>query len=97
METQEFIPIEIFCQHHHVEVSFVDALHANGLIEVVHTREVACIHRDHLSEVEKFTRLHHDLDLGVEGLAAVAHLLQKVKSMQEEIDHLRSLLGLYIS
>ncbi len=95
MDIQEFVPIDIFCQHYQVEVSFVNALHAHGLVEIVYTREVACIPEEQLVEAERYTRLHHDLDLSVEGLAAVSHLLEKVKSMQEEIDHLRSQLGFY--
>jgi hypothetical protein len=40
-------------------------------------------------------RLHYDLDINLEGIEAITSLLNRVKSMQEEIRELRNRLEGY--
>jgi hypothetical protein len=40
-------------------------------------------------------RLHYDLDINLEGIEAITCLLDRVRSMQEEIRELRNRLGVY--
>jgi uncharacterized protein YoxC len=39
--------------------------------------------------LERLVRLHQDLNINLEGLGAVSHLLHKVNALQEEVQKLR--------
>lgn len=95
MEIQEFIPIDIFCRQHGVEISFISSLHDFGLIETMKIQEAECIPVTQLGVAEKFVRLHDELHINLEGIDVVTHLLQKVKDMQDEIQCLKNRLRLY--
>lgn len=95
MEIQEFIPIDIFCRQHGIEISFISSLQEFGLIEVMKVEEAECIPLSQLVEAEKIVRLHGDLEINLEGIDVITHLLQKVKDMQTEIQILKNRLRLY--
>jgi len=95
METQEFIPVDVFCIHHKVETAFVVSLQEFGLIEIANINEADCIPVHQLSELEKLVRLHEDLQINLEGIDAVAHLLQHIKEMNKEMQVLKNRLSLY--
>ena len=95
METQEFIPIHVFCVQHGVEVTLINSLQEFGLIELVNINEVDCIPINQLEETEKMLRLHGELEINLEGIDVVQHLLQRVREMQSEIRILKNRLSLY--
>lgn len=95
MEMQEFIPIDIFCREHGVEISFISSLQEFGLIEVTRINEAECIPLSQLVKAEKLLRLHNDLEINLEGIDVITHLLQRVKAMQDEIRELKNRLRLY--
>lgn len=94
METQEFIPIDIFCRRHGVEISFISSLREFGLIEVTTINEAECIPLDQLRETEKLIRLHDELEINIEGIDVITHLLSRIKAMQYEICMLKNRLSL---
>ncbi len=73
-----------------VEESFIDSLHEVGLIHLVDHEEERFIEYDELSDLEQFIRWYYDMDINVEGIDALQHMLRKVKSLQSEIHQLRS-------
>jgi chaperone modulatory protein CbpM len=95
METQEYIPIEVFCRQHGIAVSLISSLQNFGLIEILHINHVDCIPIDQLGEAEKILRLHTELEINLEGVDAITHLLQRIKEMQAEIQLLRNRLAFY--
>lgn len=95
MAGEKLIPANEFCSHHHIELSFVQALQEYGLIEITTIEETSFIDEDQLEEIEKMVRLHYDLDINLEGLDAIRHLLEQMHSMQNEITALRNRLRLY--
>ncbi len=95
MQTQHLISAEEFCVHHHVEYSFINSLQQFGLIEVKTIEENRFIDPEKLTDLEKFVRLHYDLDINLEGIEAITYLLQKVKSLQDEVNMLKNRLSLY--
>lgn len=95
MEPQEFIPIDIFCRQHGVEISFISSLHEFGLIEVTRVNEAECIPVNQLPEAEKILRLHNELEINLQGIDVVTHLLQRLKDMQHEILFLKNRLRFY--
>jgi hypothetical protein len=91
----EWITIEEYCTSHNTEVSFVDALEENGLIEVIKIEEERCIRYDQLDQLESFTRLHLELNINVEGIETIHHLLQRIRDMQQHIQFLENKLRHY--
>ncbi|HEY3389754.1 MAG TPA: chaperone modulator CbpM [Prolixibacteraceae bacterium] len=97
MQTKNYIAINEFCTNHNVEFSFIHSLQETGLIEITTIEETAFIDTDQLQQVEKFIRFYYDLDINLEGIETITHLLQRMNAMQEEIISLRNRLGLYES
>ena len=90
MQTEDMISLDVFCTHYHAEYSFVHSLHESGLIEITTIENAVFIHKDQLSELEKFVRLHYEMDINLEGIEAVNHLLNIVNELQSEINTLKN-------
>jgi hypothetical protein len=97
MESKEYITIETICRHHSVSDAFVLSLGDYDLIEIQKVNEVHCVPQRQLSLLEKFVRLHHDLQINPEGITAIHHLTGRIESLQEEISFLRQRLEVYES
>lgn len=92
---EDLIQSEECCIHYNIEVSFLETLHEYGLIEIVSVQEKQFVHVGQLNELEKFIRLHYDLDVNIAGLDVISNLLTKMKRMRQEIVELQSRLSLY--
>jgi hypothetical protein len=95
MKTEYLIAVEEFCAHHSIEVSFINSLQQNGLIEIKTIEERGFIDRSQLHQAEKFIRFYYDLDINLEGIETINHLLDRINAMQQEITALRNQLLLY--
>ena len=95
METELLIALDEFCTVHNIEVSFIYSLEQSGLIEITKIRDASFIDADHLYQLEKFVRLYYDLDINLEGIETINYLLDRISSMQDEINNLRNKLRLY--
>ncbi len=95
MNLNEFVSTHELCERYRVEHTFIRSLSDSGLIEVVEISHLKYIHCDKLSEFEKMRRLYYDLEINVEGLEAIQHLLQQVKQLQKKNRQLRNRLNLY--
>ncbi len=80
-----------------VEESFIESLHEVGLIRVIDQDEERFIEFDDLSDLEQFIRWHYEMDINVEGIDALRHMLQRVRALQSEIAQLRHELQFYKS
>jgi len=85
METDQLIAIDLFCTNYNVEYSFVQSLGEAGLIDTIMIQETRYIHIPQLQKLESIIRLHEDLDINLEGIEVVHHLLKRVETMQNEI------------
>jgi chaperone modulatory protein CbpM len=90
MEQEELIPAKDFCIHHNIEYSFISSLQNSGLISVTSIKSSSYIHQDEIHKLEKFVRLHYDLDINIEGIETINYLLDKIEKMQKEIVNLRN-------
>jgi len=95
MEQKDFIPIVQLCEHYSVEVSFFNELHEEGLISITTLEQTSYLHQDKISDVEKMIRIHQELNINTEGIDAVFNLLQKIDSLQNELNKLHNRLSLY--
>lgn len=95
MELENLVSTDEFCINHQIEISFVSSLHEFGLIEITTIEEKTFIDASQMQKLEKIVRLYYEMDINIEGIEAITHLLQRVNSMQNEITTLRNRLGLY--
>jgi len=97
MQNENLVPASLFCEHYKVEMSFIQTLNQFGFIHIVSDDSDQFIEMDELSTLEKFIRLHYDLDINIQGIEAINFLLERVENMQHEINYLRSKLSIYES
>ena len=90
MENEHLIAIEEFCIHYKVEPSFIYSLVEFRLVEIVTVEEKKYLSKEQIREVEKMIRLHYDLDINIEGIEAISHLLHRLDNLQEELTALRN-------
>ena len=95
MKRENLIALDEFCISHNIEISFISSLQKTGLIEISTIEETGFIDAGQLQQLEKFLRFYYDLDINLEGIETITHLLQRINSMQEEIISLRNRLRLY--
>lgn len=95
MTNEEMVAAHEFCISHNVEMSFLYSLSESGLLEISKVEENVFIHQDQLPELEKLVRFHYEMDINLEGIEAILHLLQQVRIMQDEIKAIKSRLSLY--
>ncbi len=92
---KNLIAITTLCSYYEIEFSFIDALHKTGLIQIVIIEQEQFIHQDQIRDLEKMIRLHHDLNVNIEGIDVVFNLLEKEKELREELIALKNRLRLY--
>jgi chaperone modulatory protein CbpM len=95
MRTRKLIAINDFCVNNNIEISFVSSLHQTGLIEITTIKETAFIDADQLRQLEKIVSFYYELDINLEGIETITHLLERINSMQNEILALKNRLRMY--
>jgi len=95
MQKENLIPANEFCLYHNIEISFMDSLKEYGLVEFTLIDDAPFVTIKQLTELEKLIRLHYELDINMEGIDAIIHLLKKLQNMQDEIIILKNRLRLY--
>lgn len=92
---QDFIATETICFHYEIEIAFIDELEKMGLIQIEVIEQSRYIHQDHIGALEKMIRLHHELNVNLEGIDIVLNLLEKEKELREELNTLKNRLKRY--
>lgn len=95
METDKYIAIAEFCSCHRIDYTFIESLSEYGLVQITTVGETRVLDRDQIREVEKMVRLHYDLDINLEGIDAISHLLHRVSELQKEVQLLQNRLRRY--
>jgi chaperone modulatory protein CbpM len=95
MENDQLIATEIFCTNYGIEYSFVQSLQESGLIETVVISDTQFLQVPQLQKIERVIRLHHDLDINMEGIEAIDTLLNRIDYMEKEITALKNKLRFY--
>lgn len=73
------------CRSYRIESTFVRDLHENGLIELVSVEEEEFIDEEELGQLEQYSTWHYDLELNLQGIEVVRHLLDRIEQLQLEI------------
>ena len=86
----DLILVEQFCLHHNIDVTFITALQDFGLVEVVIVEDRTYLPQEQLLAVEKMMRLHYELEINLQGIDAIGHLLQRIEALQQELTTTRN-------
>ncbi len=95
MDKEAYILVQRICEHYEVERGFVESLHELELIRLKKEEDALYLSHDELDQLEKFMRLHRDLNINVEGLGVVSQLLEQVEKLKEEVNTLKRKLNYY--
>lgn len=95
MQIDNLIAVDEFCAKHNIEISFVSSLQRTGLIEVTKIEDAGYIYVEQLQQLEKFIRFYYELEINLEGIETIAHMLERINAMQDEMMELRNRLRLY--
>jgi hypothetical protein len=95
MQNENLIPAEICCTHYNIDLSFIQTLEQYGFIHVVSDEQTQFIDAEELQTLEKFIRMHYELDINMQGIEAINFLLERLQNMQDEIAYLKSKLNVY--
>jgi hypothetical protein len=95
MQKEYLIAVDEFCANHNVEISFISSLEQNGLIEIKTIQEAGFIDSMQLQQLERYIRLYYEMDINLEGIETITHLLRRIDLMHNEIIQLRNRLRLY--
>ena len=95
MATQDLILIDKLCLNYKIEFSFFDALDNIGLIKIEVFEQKKFIHQDKISDLEKIIRLHHELNVNIEGIDVVFNLLENERKLRNELYALKNRLRIY--
>lgn len=95
MQTEYLIALDEFCANHNIEISFISSLQQTGLVEITTIKETGFIDAGQIQQLEKFIRLYYELDINMEGIETITHLLKRINSLQDEITTLKNKLRLY--
>jgi hypothetical protein len=91
----QLIPAREFCIHHQIEMSFIYSLREYGLVDVISNEGNEYLSADKLNELEKIIRLHYDLDVNMEGIDVILHLLEQLADAEHELNYAKKQLKIY--
>jgi hypothetical protein len=95
MQKGYLIAVDEFCANWGIEISFISSLQKAGLIEITTIQETGFIDARQLQDLERIVQFYYDLEINLEGIETITHLLQRINSLQEEIIVLKNRLRLY--
>jgi hypothetical protein len=95
MKTEDMILADEFCVHHHIDLTFLYSLRESGLIEIIQREEKIFIPIEQLSYLEKLVRFYTEMDINLQGIEAINHLLHRINEMQQQITLLTNKLRIY--
>jgi hypothetical protein len=81
--------------HYKVELSFFTHLKEIGLIEIQIIEQSPYIREDKMHDIERMIRMHHELEVNVEGIDVVFNLLEKIDDLKKDLIYTKNRLRLY--
>lgn len=84
------ISVTHLCTHYQAETTFFERLEAFGLIHLIQVDQTPAIEVESIKEVERWIHLHYDLNINMEGLDAISHLLRRMENLQSELSQAKS-------
>ena len=95
MSKDNLIPLNQLCTHYQVEMTLFSNMHELGIIEIQTIEDSYFIHENKIGVIEKVIRIHKDLNINLEGIDTILHLLEKINDLQSELNAVKNRLRLY--
>ena len=97
MKEEDLIAISMICTHHKIDNSFIHSLHSNGLVQFEIIEEDYFITLDQVQLLEQYIYFHYDLDINLEGIETICHLLGRIHDLHQETETLKAKIHFYES
>lgn len=91
---RDLIAVTEYCVKYDIEPSFINSLEESGIIILTNIDQERFIQIEQLPEMDRYIHFHYDLQINIEGIDAIRHLLGKVSAMQDEIRLLKMQLAI---
>ena len=95
MENDQLVEIELLCAHYSIEPSFMDTLCEYGLLEMMTVDEHRYVEKERIRDLERMIHLHYELEINMEGIDTISHLLDRVQDLHKELNLLRNRLRFF--
>lgn len=95
MKEEKLVAVAEIIRHYNAEPDFINSLRNYELIDITTVDKSDFINSEQLHHFEKLLRLHYDLEINVDGIDVIMHLLQRIQSMQDEMISLKNKLSRY--
>lgn len=95
MKNKNLIQIKQFCIYHEIENTFITELNNYGLIQIIVEENEEYFEPEQLPAIEKMIRMHYDLKINLEGIDAIAHLLNRIETLQQNLNTAHNKLRIY--
>ncbi|ABQ05400.1 MULTISPECIES: chaperone modulator CbpM [Flavobacterium] len=95
MSNKNLIQIKQFCVYHEIENTFIKELNSYGLVEIIIEKDDEYLQPEQLPALEKMIRMHYDLNINLEGIDAIYHLLNKIETLQQHLTNTQNKLRIY--
>ncbi|MCP2026134.1 hypothetical protein L1276_001274 [Flavobacterium sp. HSC-32F16] len=95
MSNKNLIQIKQFCIYHEIENTFIKELNSYGLVEIIIDKNDEYLQPEQLPSIEKMIRMHYDLNINMEGIDAIYHLLNKIEVLQQHLTNTQNKLRIY--
>lgn len=95
MKNKNLIQIKQFCIYHEIENTFITELNNYGLIQIIEEENEEYFETEQLPAIEKMIRMHYDLKINLEGIDAIAHLLNRIETLQQNLNTAHNKLRIY--
>jgi chaperone modulatory protein CbpM len=97
METNNLVLIDQLCSNCDVEVSFINSLNENGLIQIIVLDDKKYISNEQLKDVERAIHFHYEFNINIEGIEVIYSLLKQINDLQQELSLAKNKLSLFDS
>lgn len=88
MEATLFKIVDI-CRSNNIEITFIKELQQSGLIDITVIESQEFVPEEQIAQIERYHNWYYNLELNVQGIEVVQHLLQKIEFLQHEIKLLK--------
>ena len=95
MDMKKLISAHEFCASHNIEASFIHSLEETGLIKITTIEETRFISVNQLQQLEIIVHLYNELEINLEGIDTITHLLHRIIDLQDKVTSLKNKLRLF--
>ncbi len=89
-----YIRIEEYCVHYKLPTNFIEDLVEAGLLQIENS-DAGALNEEQFSKLERFRQMFFDLQINLEGIETIDHLLERQQQLQKELAMVKSKLRLY--